>query len=247
MPPTLLKLGRFSFTGLESPERIHLQAKQRLAIHHLGSGQSTADCLGEDAKIATFRGIFSGINAAERARSINYLRDEGLPLMLEWGTESLLVIIQKLELDYSSALWVPYQLSCYVVQWTETNVEVEADIISETPIAQVGDLLGLMQNSSVSPTSDQCSALIALTTRNYDQPSADALARTEQLVSLIDDQLATLADAPFDIVRLPYALPPDGADWIDQIVANSGQQAGLILARNRVMNIVVRANGSDQQ
>src|SRR5580704_3308322 len=102
MSTPLLTLGPFSFAGLESPEQVLLKSKQRLAVHHLGSGSTAVDSLGEDFEIASFRGVFSGINAASRIRSIEYLRLQGTPLLLTWGSKTLSVLIREFELSYSS-------------------------------------------------------------------------------------------------------------------------------------------------
>ena len=66
MSEFLLTLGSFSFQGFDSPSSILVKSKQRLAIHHLGSGFSTVDCLGEDNEVASFHGTFTGANAAAR-------------------------------------------------------------------------------------------------------------------------------------------------------------------------------------
>jgi hypothetical protein len=240
---SLLILGPFSFTGLESPERIHLKSKQRLAIHHLTSGQSISDCLGEAYEIVTFRGIFSGIDATERIRLIDALRADGLPLTLTWGSTALTVIIQELELDYSSELWVPYRLSCYAVHLTDSSMNIYNDIISQSPIAQVNDVLNLMQSSGVILTSDHSAAIVALATCNYDQPLIEALGKTYELVSLIDNRLAVIGNGPVQNSSVSSALLGGDSFKLADLAISYGLQATLILARNRLINVIVRAEG----
>ena len=141
----LLTLGPFSFEGLESPQKIQLKTKQRISgVHHLGSGLSAIDYLGNDYEIVSFRGIFSGQNAADRIRSIDYLRILGAPLVLSWSSGGALsVIIRQFELDYSSDRWIPYLLSCYIVRSVGSRVEYPADVMSTSPSTQVSDLCGL--------------------------------------------------------------------------------------------------------
>jgi hypothetical protein len=133
MSYALLRLGPFSFEGLESPQEIQLRARQRLAIRHLGSGSSAIDYLGTDYETVSFRGVFSGTNAADRIRSIDHLRVLGMPLVLSWSSRTLSVIIRQFELDYSSDRWIPYRLTCYIVRSIIGNSESPADIMSSLP------------------------------------------------------------------------------------------------------------------
>ena len=247
MSDSLLTLGTFSFEGLESPERIHLKAKQRIAVHHLGSGVSISDCLGEDCEVISFRGIFSGLIAAERIRSIDYLRLQGQPLRLTWGSQTLSVLIQEFELDYSSNLWVPYKISCYVVRSAGPGSEVQADLVIASPVTQVGDMVDLLQGTGADPTSVQTAALTALATLNYDIPSQDALAETQYLISSINEQLEALAAVLQGSSRSGNGLTLRETPWIADSVANSGTEAALVLARNRVISVVVTAEGINQQ
>jgi hypothetical protein len=246
MSNPLLTLGSFSFEGLESPQKIQIKSKQRLAIHHLGSGLTTTDYLGDDSQVASFRGIFSGTNAGDRISSIDYLRRRGDPLALIWGPNALSVIIQKFELDYSSNLWVPYMLTCFVVRSAVSGMTILADATSASPVSQVSDMLSLLQNTNVDPTSGQTSALVTLTTLNYDTPPADALGQVQALVSLIDDQLATFGTVSQGDETSGGSFYGE-TNAISDMVANLRLQTALILARNRVMDAVVRAEGVYQQ
>ncbi len=247
MSSSLLTLGPFSFEGLESPEKIHLKTKQRLVVHHLGSGLSVTDCLGEDCEIASFRGIFSGANAADRIRSVNYLRLQGLPLSLTWSSRALSVIIQEFDLDYSSDRWIPYKLSCYVVRSIGSVAQNLADLVFSSPSIQVGDMLGLLQDTGVTATSNQTEALITLATLNYDVPSSSALGQAHQLVDSITNQLVVLGQTSQESRPASGGLPPGDTLWMSDLVTNTGLRTALILARNRAMNVVVHAESSSQQ
>lgn len=246
MPSPLLTLGPFSFEGLESPPKVLVKTKQRLAVHHLGSGSTTTDSLGEDSGIVRFQGIFSGPNAADRIRSIDYLREQGLPLTLTWGSTSLSVIIRELELEYSSGSWIPYRLSCHIARTTNPETQASAYVISTSPITQVSDMLSLLQNTSISPTPDQSTALTALAMLDFDLPSSDDIEQADALIGSIDGQLSALAGAPQGFNPAGSGLSQGEANGLAVVVANSGLQAYLLLARNRVMNIVVSAEGVNQ-
>jgi hypothetical protein len=234
MTESLLKLGSFSFEGLESPERILVTSKQRIALHHLGSGFSEADCLGEDCGSVTFQGIFTGARAEERIRALELLKLQSNSLALTWHSKTLLVIIQELELNYSSTRWIPYKLRCVVIGSNTRNA------VLASPDTQVGEMIGLMQHTGLSPTSAQTIAILNLAAMNYDVVPSDELQQAEALISEIDSQIATFEN----MTSLGFDNDTIAESPVIQIattVANSGSLASLFLARNRLMNITVRA------
>lgn len=235
MSSSLLQLGPFSFDGLESPERIHLKSKRRLAIHHLGSGSTIADDLGEDLEIVTFRGIFSGTNASARIRQIENLSAGGLPQQLTWGSNSLSVIIHEFELDCFSDIWIPYKLSCCVVRSIDPGTEIQSDAIATSPFTQISDLLNLLQYTNMIPSSDETAALVSLAGLNFDTPPQDALSVAQQLIGSIDSQISSVDSE----------LENTGPEIV-RITNGFGQQANLNLARNRVMNVIINAEGVNQ-
>ena len=234
MSESLLKLGTFSFEGLESPERIMVTSKQRIAIHHLGSGFSVADCLGEDCGSVTFRGIFTGSRAESRIRALEYLKLQGNSLPLIWRSKTLTVIIQDLELNYSSDRWVPYKLCCIVIS---QNVPKK---ISGSPDTRVSDMINLMQNASLSPTLAQTTAILNLAAMNYDIASGADLQQAESLITSLDTQITELENFSIGCVD-DATLPENPPNQIATVVANAGSLASLLLARNRLMDITVRA------
>lgn len=248
MSTPLLTLGTFSFEGLEAPDRIQLKTKQRLAIHPVCSGSSIIDYLGEDCEIISFRGIFSGTNAAGRIQSIDYLRNLGVPLNLSWNSRTLPVLIHEFQLDYSSDRWIPYRLSCYVVPSSAPSAMGSDGIISVSPITEVGDALSLLQVAGLGLTSGQTDALVALAALDFDTPPADAMAQTTSLALQIDAQLAALTTATQNSAfAAAQTTPAEAADDLAAYIENFGQQAALILGGNRVNSILLQAQGINQQ
>jgi hypothetical protein len=236
----LLKLGSFSFEGLESPELIRLKAKQRLAVHHLGSGASITDSLGQELETASFRGVFSGSNAADRIRSIQYLRLLGTPLPLTWASTTLFVIIQEFELSYSSNQWVPYNLTCCVIRSKDAQARTVPDLAFASADTQVADVLGLLEDVDLTPASEQLTGLVELAGLNYDVAPPYALQQAMELLGSLDDRIAlvSLAQPPNDL-----SVPGSYCD----AVVGFGQQAILGLARNRLISITVSAECVNQQ
>jgi hypothetical protein len=246
MPTPLLTLGPFSFEGLESPERILLKSKQRLVVHHLGSGSSTVDSLGEDYEIVSFRGVFSGRSATARIRTIEHLKIQGNPLPLVWSSRLLSVIIHGFELNYTSARWIPYKLICYVVHPIDPLLALAADIMSASPAAQVDDIVTLLGYTMVSPLPLEITGLLELAEMNYDTPPTGALQRGREFSRRVEGRIAILELARQQ--RLSDPIQSSNANGRDLAakVADAGEQANLILARGRLTDITVRAERANQ-
>ncbi len=111
-----LTLGPIDFAGFELPSAITLGGRQRLAIHRLPGGLRIIDALGADHADLAFNGIFSGPDAADRARILDALRIAGVALPLAWDAFLYTVIIESFEADYRSPWWIPYRLTCSVLR-----------------------------------------------------------------------------------------------------------------------------------
>ncbi len=111
-----LTLGPVDFAGFELPSAITLGGRQRLAIHRLPGGLRIIDALGADHADLAFNGIFSGPDAADRARILDALRIAGVALPLAWDAFLYTVVIESFEADYRSPWWIPYRLTCSVLR-----------------------------------------------------------------------------------------------------------------------------------
>ncbi len=110
-----LLLGPVTFQGFEVPARISFGGAQRMAVHRLPGGARVIDAMGPDDAPIIWSGAFSGADAADRARLIDLLRVEGLPLPLAWDAFAYLVVIARFEAEYEHANWVPYRIACTVL------------------------------------------------------------------------------------------------------------------------------------
>lgn len=111
-----LTLGPVAFAGFEIPSSITLGGRQRLAIHKLPGGLRIIDAMGADPADLAWSGIFTGPDAADRARVLDLLRVTGLELVLAWDAFLYTVVIESFEADYRSPWWIPYRLSCTVIR-----------------------------------------------------------------------------------------------------------------------------------
>jgi hypothetical protein len=116
MSESALSLGPMAFRDFEIPSAITFGGRQRLAVHYLGTGRRITDVLGPDDATISFTGVLSGSQATQRAREIDTLRSLGLPLTLAWNTFSYLVVISSFRSEYRNRWWVPYTVSCAVLE-----------------------------------------------------------------------------------------------------------------------------------
>jgi hypothetical protein len=246
MPTPLLTLGSFAFEGLESPERILLKSKQRLVIHHLGSGLTTIDSLGEDYEIVSFRGIFSGKNAASRIRAIEHLKTQGDPLPLVWSSRLLSVLIHGFELNYTSGRWIPYRLTCHVVHPSDPRLALASNIMSGSPAVLVNDIVTLLQYTDINPEPPHITGLLELAEMDYDMASSEALNQGRDLVQQVETRVAVLEREGQEYRS--DASQPYEAEVSDMaaLSVGVGEQANLILALGRLMEITVRAERVSQ-
>ena len=111
-----LQLGAVTFQDFEIPARIRFGGAQRLAVHVLPGGARVIDAMGRDDADIAWSGMFSGGDAADRARAIDLMRAQGGVWTLAWDEFCYLVVIGRFDAAYEHSNWVPYQISCKVVQ-----------------------------------------------------------------------------------------------------------------------------------
>ena len=126
-----LTLGPVAFAGFELPSSITLGGKQRLAIHRLPGGLRIIDALGADPADLAWSGIFTGPDAGDRARTLDTLRISGQTLLLAWDAFLYSVVIESFRADYRSPWWIPYRISCSVLQ--DEAASVVAAVASLVP------------------------------------------------------------------------------------------------------------------
>ena len=110
-----LLLGPVTFQSFELPGAIGFGGAQRLAVHRLPGGARVIDAMGPDDMPIAWSGAFTGSVATERARLLDLLRTQGLPLPLAWDAFAYLVVIAAFEARYERPNWVPYRISCTVL------------------------------------------------------------------------------------------------------------------------------------
>jgi hypothetical protein len=182
MSNVALLLGPIAFQAFEVPANINIGGAQRLAIHRLPGGTRVIDVLGRDDSDITFSGTFSGSDATLRARLVDEMRMSGLAMPLTWDVFFYSVIIKKFEADYRSGWWIPYRMTCTVVNNGLNDAVISvisladgvlSDVTTALRFAAIGGIdlsdaqtaIG-MQGATVRGTTAYSSTLDALTNAN---------------------------------------------------------------------------------
>ncbi len=122
MSNVVLTLGGVAFQDMEIPEKIMFGGKQRIVVQNLIGGGRTVEVLGIDDGNISFSGIFSGSDAAERAQTLDAVRALGVSLPLIWNSFFYTVIIENLSIEYCKINWIPFSITCVVVNDPLTNL-----------------------------------------------------------------------------------------------------------------------------
>ena len=120
--PAPLIIGSLILQGHEVPNHITIGGSQAVTIHKLPGGGRIIDAMGPDDGAVAWRGLFIGPNAAQRARSLDSMRVQGLPQVLSFGDYSFNVVIVHCEYDYQE-------------RGAIINYRVRAEIIPSLPDA----------------------------------------------------------------------------------------------------------------
>ncbi len=98
--PAPLIIGNLVLEGHEVPGRISIGGAQAVTIHKTPGGGRIIDAMGSDPGTIAWRGVFVGPGAAQRARHLDFMRQQGSPYGLSFGDYMFNVVIIHFEYDY---------------------------------------------------------------------------------------------------------------------------------------------------
>ena len=102
LQPAPLIIGALVLQGYEVPSRITIGGAQAVTIHKLPGGGRVIDAMGADEGAIIWSGMFVGPGAAQRARSLDIMRAQGIPQSLSFGDYTFNVVVVLCEYDYQS-------------------------------------------------------------------------------------------------------------------------------------------------
>jgi hypothetical protein len=234
-----LVLGPVLFREFEVPSRINFGGRQRVAVHALPGGERVIDVLGRDDAQISFAGIFSGVDATLRARTLNELRSEGLPMALTWDVFFYTVIITELHADYHNGSWVPYHVVCTVLR-------DEASISSSIPVsltsiinADIGAAATYASNAGLD-VSVLKSTLIG---SDAGPLGTQGFAATQTLLATTQATINTAMGAANDVIQSSnLALSNSAQDGVTNLLGATdamGQLSSLVSASSYVSRLTV--------
>ena len=152
MNATRLVLGPIAFRDFEVPERITFGGTQKLAVHELPGGGRIIDAMGAQNADLVWSGIFSGADATERVRLLDGMRLSAAEVLLSWDVFAYTVIIERLEAEYASPWWIPYHLTCKIVQDPIADLiafgaTLVSQVVSDLAVAAASVDLGAAQSA----------------------------------------------------------------------------------------------------
>ena len=153
---TRLVLGPVAFRDFEIPERIAFGGTQKLAVHELPGGGRIVDAMGAQNADLVWSGVFSGSDASERIRLLDGLRLLAVEVPLRWDVFAYSVIIERLEAEYTNPWWIPYHLTCKIVQdpiasLIALGTTLVSQVVSDLAVAAISVDLGTAQSAVAAP------------------------------------------------------------------------------------------------
>ncbi|MGI4776959.1 MAG: hypothetical protein ACRYGA_02380 [Janthinobacterium lividum] len=157
---TTLQLGGFVFEGLEVPEVLVLGGAQTLVKHNFPGGARILQALGADHAPISWRGLFLGGPALQRAKALDFMRVQGAAVPLTVFDSAYTVVIARFEYGVENFHKIGYSITVEVVEDRTRPVEQVPLSGFETGIQQdMGSMLGLGRVIGDGPLSGALSTL----------------------------------------------------------------------------------------
>ena len=247
-PLTTLKLGDFTFSGTEIPERLPFGSEQMLAVHLMVGGVKVIDAMGVDRAPIEWSGVLFGSQAMARARYLDWLCASGQQLALSWSDLAYTVVIRSFRPTYVLEFNVPYTIVCEVVEQTSQPVKTAppsgVDVwVSEDVQAASGLASAIGDGPLSSAVAALDSAISAVSSfANATQATINSVLGPVQAVqSRVQVLLASASNTISNAATLGGVLPNNPIST--QVARISGQltamtQAPLLLQLNSVVGRV---------
>jgi len=152
--PVFLTLGNITFQNFEVPESINFGGDQMLSVKRMVGGKREVQAMGRDDSDITWTGLFQGESANFRASYLDGQRVAGKPLPLFWSMYNYMVVIKNFHADFKRFYWIPYTITCTVVQDLNKPFPVLLPVAYDDAIrnamTEANDIALLLKNPSIS-------------------------------------------------------------------------------------------------
>lgn len=151
---TTLTLGTIIFANFEIPERINFGGNQSLSVKQLVGGKRIIDAMGRVDDDIAWSGLFFGTTALYRAKYLDNMRIQGLPLLLTWSQFSYTVVIEEFKPSFDRTYQVPYSITLKVIQDLSVPIPILLPVgyndAIQAQLALALDLATLARNPNIS-------------------------------------------------------------------------------------------------
>jgi hypothetical protein len=231
---SIITIGPISLTDFEIPQSVRFGGRHRLTIHSLSDGRRIVEKLGPDDSDIQFQGTFSGPTAETRVRAFDNLRLSGELVWLTWQSFSRQVIVKSFVATYKTPWWIPYQVSCTVVNQARSTSSPVINLAA-TLSADLNYALSAATGSDTSLTALQAAlstsnALIAGTSNQ-----SEAIAMANSTLAVVNNTIISQSAA----ITVPIISTSNGGE-MGSLYANRVNSAGLLASAVNVRSYVGR-------
>ena len=208
----LLTLGGLDLDGFEVPASVRFGGAQRAAVHRLLGGRRVIDAMGRDDGALSWSGILSGVDAGDRARTLDAMRVAGGVLALAWDAFCYNVVIAQLDMDYCNPWWIRYKIECTVLSDLAQSAAAYSPDAAGSVLSDLAAASGLLGLSGLLAEASAAGALapggaglaaVSLGLSQAQATIAPAVASAEQDLSASD--IPTLVTACGNLAQLSTA------------------------------------------
>jgi nucleoid-associated protein YgaU len=197
MADTKLTLGDFTFEEFEIPDRIPLGGEQALVVHKLPGGARVVQSMGRDDAPISWSGLMLGPDSLDRARQLDLMRAQGLPLQFQFFGFNYQVKIKSFVPSIERFYRVPFTIELMVVvdntQGQPQPGEDSADTTIRADTATAVTLADQVGDDQVSAAVDQLNTSVGAVP-DFSQASPAALAPVSASANAVLAQATITSD-----------------------------------------------------
>lgn len=241
MSDVVLVLGPVAFSDFEIPERVQFGGAQQLAVHKMPGGTRVIDALGPDGCEIRWRGIFAGPDATDRARLLDSLRVQGATLPLSWDVFLYSVVISSFDAEYRKNWWIPYRLSCTILQEDVGTALASLAVPPEQVSSDIDTAAGLASDAGM----DLSAVESAVAASGATTPGTAAYTSALSVGGQAQDQIATaISGIEAQLSAASVVTPPAAAGtaaWAVAAIAQAASGTGNLAALSAANGYMGRA------
>jgi hypothetical protein len=222
-----ISIGTIELQDFEVPSSVRFGGRQRLAVHKLSSGRRVVESLGPDDSEISFHGTASGAGADSRVQAINRLRLSGEAVWLTWESFRYRVVVKSLVMDYQSPWWIPFRISCVVVEQEGINSGAGATLWT-----MISADLATAISSAGGPTFGLNSLQIALSSNNGLTAGTFNRAQAASMVAATLTPLSVQMSQASTVLNSPGEANPSSGNFSSMFAARVASAGSLATAVN---------------